>query len=220
MPDPAVRAVAADHVTSGNRAGVTAGILDGRSYGVAARDQRDELGARLDGASELCDPGAQQPLGLVLRQVKQEAEPGPAPGELQADQAPGTGVEPEQRYYLAALDEAVCETHHVENLKRAGVDPDRAAFQYEPIAFVDDAGAYAAVEQLCCEYEPGRSRAHDENLAVRIRTGDTGWRGADCCSGMPPRLCGVHVANFALASSAGHLKNYVERLRIFLVLLD
>jgi len=148
MPDPAVGAVAADYVTSGDRLGVTAGGPDGSCNGVAARSQPDELSALLDHAAQLGEPGAQQPLGLVLWQIEQEPEPGTTKRKLQAGQALGLRVEAEVPHHLAALGEAISQAHHVEYFQGAGVYADRPALQRHPVAFVNDAGADATAEQL------------------------------------------------------------------------
>ncbi len=116
VPDPAVRAVAADHVASRDRAGLARRAADGRGNGIAADGQAGEFGSRLDHAAQLTDPGTQQPFGLVLREVEQEAEPRAAAREVEADQAPATGVEPEMAHGVAAFGQALRQAHHIEDL--------------------------------------------------------------------------------------------------------
>ena len=194
-----MRAVAADHVASGDRLGLARAAADGRGDGIAAGGQAGELGSLLDHAAQFGDPGAQQPLGLVLRQVEQEPEPRAAARELQADQAPAPGVEAEVAHHLAALGEALGQAHHVEDLQRAGVDADRPALQRHPVALIDDAGPDPAGEQFRGQHEPGRAGADDQHLAVRAGTGASavavlaaealaGWRHAFMRStlGWPP----------------------------------
>ena len=168
-PDPAVRAVAADHVPGGDRLGLARRTADGRGDDVAAGGQAGELGPVLHHAAQFGDPRAEQPLGLVLREVQQEAEPRPAAREVQADQAPALGVEPHVPHHLAVLDEPLGQAHHVEDLQRAGVDADRPGLQGHPVALVDDAGADPAGQQFRGEHQPGRAGADDQHLAVRGR---------------------------------------------------
>ena len=188
-PDPAVRAVAADDVPGRDRPGPARRAGGGRGNGVVTGGEAGELGARLDHSAQLGDPGAEEPFGLVLREVEQEAEPGAAAGELQAGQAAVLGVEAELADQLAALGEAVGQAHHVQDLQRAGVDADRPGLQGHPGALVDDAGADPAGEQLGGEHEPGRAGPDDQHLAV----------GLGC----------VHAANSASAGASCHPKPYV-----------
>ena len=75
----------------------------------------------------------------------------------QADQASALGVKVELTHYLAAIDEALRQAHHVEDLERAGVNADRPALQRYPIALVDDAGVDAAGQQFGGQYQPDRA---------------------------------------------------------------
>ena len=123
--------------------------------------QAGELGSVLHHAAQFGDPRAEQPLGLVLRKVQQEAEPRTAARELQAGQAPALGVEPHVPDHLAVRDEPISQAHHVEGLQRAGVDADRPGLQGHPVALVDDAGTDPAGQQFRGEYQPGRTGADD-----------------------------------------------------------
>jgi hypothetical protein len=67
---------------------------------------------------------------------------------------------------MAVPDEAFRESHHVQGLQRAGMNPDRARLQRRPVALVEDAGADPAGEQFRGEHQPGRSGPDDKHLAV------------------------------------------------------
>ena len=122
---------------------------------------------RFHDTAQLGDPGAEQPFGFVLREVKQESERRAAASEIQADQAPALGVEAEMTHYLAVLDKVPRQAHHGEDLQRTGMDADRPGLQSCPVALVDNAGADPAGQQFRGEHEPGRAGADDQNLAVR-----------------------------------------------------
>ena len=193
--DTAVRAVGADDVISrdgphgasrlGDRGGDAAGILA----------EAAELGPLLDAAAQLADPLAENRLGHVLRDVEHEAESRPVAGQFQADQSLPVGVHVEAADHLAVLDEPLGQAHHVEHLEGARVNAQGAGLQDHPVALVDDPGPDAAGQQLAGQHEPGRARAHDQDLAIATAA----LLGlADAC----------HDRRLDPDASPGHRKNY------------
>src|SRR5215472_16884741 len=193
-PNPAMRSVAADHVACGDRLGPTPWPSDGRGDSVDARGQAGEFRSDLYYASQLSDPRAKQPLGLVLSEVQHEAEPRAAARERQAGQASAVGVEAHVPDDLAVRKELLVQAHHGEDFERAGVDADCPRLQGHPVGLIDDARAYPAGQQFRGEYQSGRAGADDQHLAVGV------W---------PDGSESVHAANCGLVGRRGHLKNYV-----------
>jgi len=188
----AVRAVAADHVAGAHLDLPAVGAAERDVDGVAALGQAHQLDALLDGAAECLHAGAQQGLGLALREVQRKTVARAVAGQVEVAEVSLVGVPAQVPDAVAMIDERVRQPHRVEELERSGVDAEGPALRGGPFALVDDAGVDPAGEQLRGQGQAGRPGTDDEHLAV-------GCCGMRCC----------HASNDGPVGVADRLKNYV-----------
>jgi hypothetical protein len=148
VPHPAVRAVAADHVTGADLRLLAFGVADGGVDVVTALAEACQLASLLDRAAELVHARAQEVLGLGLGQIQDEPVPRAVTRHVQVEQAPVTGVHPVAAPAVAVLDEGLREPHSVQEFEGARVDRHCPALPGRTVALVDDAGFDPARQQL------------------------------------------------------------------------
>ena len=191
VPDPAVRAVAADDEAREDAVLASRQVADPGAHRLPTDGEIEQFDAGLDAAAQLGDPRPEQRLGAVLGQMQDEPVRRSGVGHVDAEQALATRVQPDAAHAVALVQESVGDAHHVQRFQRARGDADRPAEPWCARVLVDHAGADAAGEQLGGQHQSGRAGADDEHIAICARD----VRG--------------HAAHPARGEAAGRPKNYV-----------